>query len=205
MTAILSPTTIVNQIDLDDPWFFADSDDRVQLPGEKRASIDKNVVSRKQLRTIFMGIVAHGLGTLPEAEALDQFRAKANMSPRQHDIQLVDFSINGMRKVSSPEPITENQSQMIASNIAALQGTEPHMHDSVQVRINAMSQHRREQFTDLFMSVRTKGDLDNVMNMYKAFVGDPIAERAAVARAAADNLANLDISDEDSSEEPKPF
>lgn len=196
MTVNLSnANVIVSTIDVEDAWFYGDTTDKVKLPGQKGSPADSNKVSRKQARSILMGIVSEGLGNLPLGQALDTYRGPGhgNLKGDQHDLQLVAHSIGRMRQQNTNLDLTEGQRQMVATNLAALAGSKAHFDPQVQGEINKLSERRREQFLDQFMAVSTQGQLDNVIQKYRAFVGDPSYNRAMAAKSMADEVAGIDI------------
>lgn len=208
MTVNLSENPVLSTLDLEDPYWLADDSDRIELPGAKRAAASDptkpNKVSRKQARTIIRGLVQNpDFAGLPADQAFDKARGpeNANLRGGQHDIQIVQWVLANMRAANADLPLTASQQDLIATNLAALNGTEAHFEASVNAKIVALDPQFKNKFLMDFMNVTTQGELDRVMTMFRSFVGDPGANRARAARTVAESIANMDVSEETTEDE----
>lgn len=195
MAVTLNADTVVGTINPDDLWFDADLTHKFPLPGNKAAKSAVNTVTRKQARTIVKAVQLrandenHYL-TRTLGEVLDAEREERRLGNRP-DWNLVEMYLADSRAESAHLPLTEAQQTVVFTQIAAINGVEPHWDENAQARIENLSAETKQTFLNLFMSVQTRGDLDYALKLWAGFIGNIAADRARAAKAAV-NAATAD-------------
>lgn len=190
MTVVLNATTLIKDIDTDDAWFEMDDVERIHLPGENVNAL--SVLSRKQCRGVLRGIqheanAANKYMDRQLADVLTAERRAIRMTPNQWDIQLVEHYQAKSRQATAGEPLTPDQAKMVALQLAALTGTGEHWHPQTQQNIVNLDADLKQYFKMAFLMVSKRGELDTLLEKFQACVGNPPAERAREAKAAANN------------------
>lgn len=203
---VLEAKTIAD-IDIDDPWFMADSTDRFRLPGTKLAAgteAKPNVVARKQSRLVIMDMREEPvLQAMPPAEAFDHYRVNiAKLRGDQYDIQLADVASNRMSARTAHLTLTPEQERVVTLNLGALRKPadrrpdQRHFDSSVQAEMDKLDDETRSYYAGALRRCETRGQLNSILNKLSAEVGDPARNRAMAKKTIADEVADLDI-DED--------